>query len=366
MVCTVPTDLSGIPNVVFNLFEAFSRDGHEDMEMGYVSINPVPDAFAERLRRMGIREYVIPRKISSSLSYVRRLASVAKDYDVIHVHGNSATMILEMAAAKLAHLPVRIAHAHSISCNMKAIDKMMRPWFHLLTTGRVACSDAAGRWLFRNRPFKVVFNAVRTSRFVFNPEVREDVRHKLGLGEAKVIGHIGYFQKVKNQTFLIDILSELLHQDADWRLLLLGDGELREDVRRKAEELGIADKVIMTGNVNNPEYYLQAMDIVCMPSLYEGLPLTMIEEQANGLPILASDTITTEADKTGLVEFLPLSAGANVWAKTLENLLAKHSRDTETSAQAVASIAKAGFDIDKVAADLKAFYREALSQVVSR
>lgn len=353
VVCTVPTDLSGIPNVVFNLFEAFDRS---DMEIGYVSINPVPEEFAVRLKDMGIREYVIPRKISAPISYIRSLASVARGYDVVHVHGNSATMILEMLAASIAGVRVRIAHAHSISCSMKTIDRLMRPWFHKLCTGRLACSVAAGKWLFGKRPFEVVYNAVRTSRFAFRDSARLETREKLGLSGRKVIGHIGYFQKVKNQDFLIDMLVELLAKDEEYRLLLLGDGEMRSAIQDKTVRLGIADKVIMTGNVSDPEYYMNAMDMVCMPSLYEGLPLTMVEEQANGLTILASDTITREADKSGLVRFLPLAAGPEIWAQKAMEIMKKGTRSSEVSRMAIESIRKAGFDIIKVGADLKTFY----------
>lgn len=353
IVCTVPTSRSGIPSVIFNLLSAIDRSG---LQFHYVSISPMEPYFISLLNKLDIGYSVVPREIRHPLRYVNQMARIGMGYDAIHVHGNSATMVLEMMAAHKAGIPLRIAHSHSTSCNMKCIDRCARPLFHMLCNSRIACSEASGKWLFGNRPFTLLKNAVDSHRFAFNPGRRNEMRAALGIEGCRVIGHVGNFLPVKNHDFLLNVFSHISRMDSDSRLLLVGDGELANAIRNKISRLGLVDKVILSGSVGNPEDYLQAMDMVILPSLYEGFPLSVVEQQVNGLPVLASDTVIQKVNLSGLISFAPLNVGAEQWALKSIEILSATPHTAASAAQGCAGVCREGFDITTAASCLRGIY----------
>ena len=333
IVCTVPTDRSGIPAVIFNLLTHMDLSG---LDITYVSINTPDIHFIQLMNSLGIRYIVIPRELRRPMRYVRKLASAGKGFDIIHVHGNSATMLLEMTAAKMAGIPVRIAHAHSTSCNMHMIDKLARPLFYRLCTHRIACSDAAGRFLYRQRTFFIV---------------------------KVVFGHVGNFVDAKNHLFLLDIFDAIAKKIKNATLLLVGDGNLKSQIIEKINRLNISGNVILTGSVDNPQDYLQAMDMILMPSLYEGMPLSMIEQQANGLSILASDIITPQINISGNVHFESLKSSPAKWSDKAIAILKSSDRSSDISNEEIITIKRHGFDLNDVAANLKDFYMNTIKSL---
>ena len=352
-VCTVPTDKSGIPNVIFNLLERLDPN---EFHIGYVSINEPSELFKEKLSKINAELFVIPRKIYHPLRYIHRVAKAAKGYDIIHVHGNSATMVLEMMAAKMAGVNVRIAHSHNTNCNMKLIDALARPLFYKLCNGRLACGVEAGRWLFKGRDFKVINNGINVEHFLFDQSIRKTIRTRLRISDEYIIGHIGNFVAQKNHSFLIDIFNAFTILQPNSRLLLLGDGPLKTLIQSKVDSLGLTNRVIFAGSVNQPQEYMNAMDVVVMPSLFEGLPLTLIEEQANGLSIVASDTITQNANITGSVLYLSFSENHNIWATRIKNVLESRNHNSESSSKGIKKIQEAKYDIDSAVKQLEQYY----------
>lgn len=361
MVCTVPTEKSGIPNVIFNLIKSFITQKEENkLELGYISINKLSGTFSALLDEYSVDYYEIKRNILNPLGYIIELSRKAKEYDIIHVHGNSATMVLEMIAAKIAKIPIRIAHSHNTTCNMKVIDKLARPLFYRLCNGRMACGEEAGKWLFGSKDFLILNNGIESQKFRFNLDDRNRIREELGLKDSIVIGHIGNFVEAKNHKFLISIFNEFHKISPSSKLLLLGDGPLRNDIIELVKKIGLHNDVIFTGSVDNPEDYMNAMDVIVMPSLFEGLPLTLIEEQANGLPIIASDNITKDANITNLVQYKSLQDDAKSWATQIYDTILKSSRTYEISLNAIEQIRKNNYDIYSVASTLRKYYNEIL------
>lgn len=364
MVCTVPTEKSGIPMVIFNLMEAIRRNetlnnSEDRIELGYSSISAPDEFFKAKLEKLGVNSYYIPRQMNHPLGYIRKLAEVAKGYDVMHVHGNSATMVLEMIAASIAGVKIRLAHSHNTTSGFAKIDRMSRPLFYKLCTGRLACGVEAGKWLFRNQEFMVCNNGIETSRFKFNPMTRGDLRRRLGWEECHVIGHVGNFVVQKNHKFLIDRFASVAEKDSKARLLLLGSGPLEDNIRTLAKQKRIMNKIHFAGSVSNPEDYLDAMDMVVMPSLFEGLPLTMVEEQANGLRILAADSITPDANLSGNVDFLGLDEVSENWDSRIIEILRESSCEDrkDISDKSIKKIQEGGYDINIVADKLVNYYK---------
>lgn len=351
---TVPTDKNGITNVIFNYLKAMGND----VAFDYVAINN-PDAFyVNFLEEKGAALYSLKRR--NVLGYIGALCKIIKKnkYDAIHVHGNSHTVVLELLAAKLAGCKVRIIHAHSTGCNSVALHKLLAGLFDCLCTDRLACGESAGKFMFGLKPFEIINNGVDVEKFSFDNKAREVYRIKLALTETDIlIGHVGYFMPVKNQSFLVDVFAELVKNDSRYHLVLIGDGAMRTEIEQKVASLGLTNKVTFTGNIDNVSEFLNAIDIIIMPSLYEGLPLTLVEQQANGLQCVVSDTITSEADKTGNLRFLSLQTPISDWVHTIENSHCMQDRE-QRSKDAIVAIEKAGYSIQREAKKLVEYYKK--------
>ena len=353
LINTVPTEKNGITNVMFNYLRAMNTQG---ITIDLVSLNKPDDFYMQQIERKGGKVYVIPRLegVIRYWSSLRKLIS-NNQYNIVHIHGNSHTTVLELTAARAAGCVVRMVHAHTTTCAHVVVHRLLTPLFNALCTHGLACGEAAGKFMFGNKPFTVVNNGVDTDKFAFRVDIRESVRKMYGLEGTKVIGHVGYFSDVKNHRWIIEVFRSLLEKDKDFRLLLIGDGALRGEIEIKAREYGIFDSITFTGNINNVDEVLNAMDIVLMPSLFEGLPLTLIEQQANGLQCVCSDAITTEADKTGNLRFISLNQSANEWASEIISFINIADRN-KRSIEAIKKIKKAGYSIQEEADKLADLY----------
>ena len=194
----------------------------------------------------------------------------------------------------------------------------------------LACSAVAARWLYGAEAdcAALIPNGIDISAYAFDSAARERVRAELGVGDEIIVGCVGRFRKEKNQSFLAGVLGELLAGGVPARVLFLGDGTELEATKRAFEEAGLGDWAIFLGSVRNVADYMQAMDVLAMPSLFEGLPLTAVEGQAAGLPVLLSDKITDEVCLTELAFRLPVTDDAAAkWAECIANNPYRGSRN---------------------------------------
>lgn len=245
----------------------------------------------------------------------------ANNYDVIHINSNSATATIELAIAKLNKIPKRIVHNHSCSCNHKFINWMLTPIFNLLYTKAIACSVSAGNWLFPKNRFQVINNGIDTERYRFSKNNRERIRKRFNINDsAVVLGHVGAIYKPKNHLFLIKVFSEYHQINKNSYLLLVGDGVLRHEVENEISRLKLTESVVLVGVQDKPELFLSAMDYFVFPSLWEGMPLSLIEAQANGLPCFASNNIDIGVKITRNINLLPIDCGSGIWVDYLVNI----------------------------------------------
>jgi glycosyltransferase involved in cell wall biosynthesis len=300
------------------------RDQHFDYEAELVS------------RGVKILRVSDPTNISMArhLSELVRTMRAAK-VDVVHAHTyfDSAFVLL---AAMLAGVPTRITHSHTaLAASEKRFYKRVK-WvlarflFRIVASRKIACSNEAGYALFGKQPFVVVPNGIDLHKFQYSLQDRELLRRELGIEEgAFVVGHVGRFDIPKNHLFLIEVFQIISAKYPHARLILVGSGKLEHQIRAKVEECGIVDKVLLLGDRNDVSRLLNVFDYFVFPSIYEGLPVSLIEVQANGLPALVSNAVSPEVKVSECVEFLPLSAGAKVWA---DSIMVKTSRiDTSKS-----------------------------------
>ena len=219
----------------------------------------------------------------------------------------------------------------------------------------LGCSEKACRYVFgdaamRDARCHVLPDGINCDRFAFRAEVRSEMRAAYGLDGRFVVGHVGHFTAAKNHEKILRVFAALCRRRQDAALLLVGDGELEADVRRMAQELEIADRVVFAGAMQDVERAYQAMDVFLFPSRYEGFGMAVVEAQASGLACVASDVVPEETNASGRVTYLPLRAPDTVWA---EAVLSAPARETDgRSAETV----KALYDIQSVAQTLCEIY----------
>ncbi|MFW2488477.1 glycosyltransferase family 1 protein [Clostridium chromiireducens] len=324
-------EVNGVSNVVFTYYKSLDKS---QIAMDFSTGESIDDRYRKEIEYNGNKLYIIKNRDSNPLKYIQALAAVIRKnrYDVVHVHGNSAMISIELLAAFLGGAKVRIAHSHNTTCDHLKVEKLMRIIFYHLCNVRIACGESAGEWMFRKRKFLILKNGIDLKQYIYSEEVRQKVRQKLGIDRSFVVGHVGTFNYQKNQEFLVDIFAELLKNKPEALLLLVGSGEAMEDVKAKVQTLGIQDNVIFYGLANNVPELMMAMDVLVLPSRFEGLPCVLVEAQALGLPCIVSDKVSKEVAMTELLTFEKLENAESIWVKSIlesyntkRNLNAKNS-----------------------------------------
>lgn len=255
------------------------------------------------------------------------------EYKVVHAHNNENSSFV-LRAAKRYGVPCRIAHSHlsDLGIDIKLPFRLYARYvMKRQPTEYFACSKNAGYWLFgkgKSNQIKVLNNAVKVAEFQYDEGIRKSIRMELGIEDQLVIGHIGRFNKQKNHEFLIDIFNSLVEKHPNSILLLVGEGDLKKQIEEKVLNYGLQEKVKFLGVRSDISQLMQGMDLFLFPSLFEGLPVVLVEAQAAGLKCIVSDSITKETDLTGRLEFVSLKESPDFWVNRILNSNYEH---TDTS-----------------------------------
>ncbi|MBZ4656145.1 MAG: glycosyl transferase family 1 [Thermoanaerobacter sp.] len=322
--------------------------------------------FEDEIKKMGGRIFRVPRfGLRTFFSYQKALNDFFEkhpEYKIIHGHILSTAFIYQKVAKKHG-VPVRIAHSRCGTRTQINVENLIKEFFKRLArfyvtdkfaVSKIAGFSAFGRRSVFNGEVKVLPNAIKIQKYLYNNEVREKMRSEFNIENKFVIGHIGRFQQQKNHDFVVDIFFEVQKKILNSMLILVGDGELKTVIEDKVNKLGLDDSVIFTGVRSDVPDILQAMDVLLFPSFYEGLPGVVLEAQAAGLPCIISDKITDEVKITDLVEYVSLDKSAEYWAeKVLKFSQGFERRNTYNE------IVKAGYDIESVAQWYQEFYLKA-------
>lgn len=308
------------------------------------------------LKNYGANIYKVPSGMSNYYKFVK-IILVKNNYDFVHVHKNSAAnIVLPLMVKKYTNAKL-IVHSHNTSPSSGSrvaimLHKINKNKLMRLSDYRFACSDTAAAWMFghdyKDEQVKIIKNGIILKDYVYNPEMRNKVRTDLRLTNKFVIGHVGAFREQKNHKFLLKLFSQLNIPNAE--LVLVGEGPLKEEMKRYAKELGIQDKVLFLGSRNDVNNLLQAFDVFAMPSLWEGLGIAAIEAQTSGLPTLVSTNFPTDVKVTNQLYFLPLQI--QIWIKKI-NEIEENSKKRPNNSEI---IKKAGYDMQDTVNEIKTLY----------
>lgn len=342
----------GLETMLMNYYRNIDRN---KIQFDFLTHRDFRADYDDEIESLGGKIYHLPLLNPLSREYKKKLNQffdTHPEYRVVHVHQDCMSSVILKAAAQ-HKVPVRIAHSHNASQdrNLKYPIKLFyRRFIPQYATDLMACGEDAGKWMFRGAKYQVLNNAINAREYAFDAVKRVVQRAMLGVGDDELlIGHVGRFSPTKNHAFLIDIF-QVIQDKIPAKLLLVGDGVLRKDIEKKVKQLNLTDKVIFTGVRSDVPDLMQAMDVFIFPSNYEGLPVTMIEAQAAGLPCLISDNVPIECKKTDLIQQISLSAPTSVWAGEVLRAVQKERKNTYEA------INKAGFDIVENAGRLQQFY----------
>ena len=296
--------------------------------------------------------YTVPPRRRNLLSAFQGIRTVVKQHDYSYVLrlGDAPIVGIDLLAAKWGganHLAFRSCNALTgLSFQARAVNSVMRPILNGIANTKLAPSKLAAEFTFGKRFAKdahILHNGVDLQKYSYDPAGRNAIREEFHLQDKLVVGHIGRFNKQKNHRYLLEVFREISVQRDDAVLLLVGTGEDRDLICGWIRELGLENKVIMAGQRFDIPQLLSAMDVFVFPSLHEGMPNTVIEAQATGLPCVIADTITREANITGLVQYLPLSESVSEWARVALEASALLRKDTAEDFRSQ------GYDIESVA-----------------
>ena len=306
--------------------------------------------FTDEVKSLGGRLHKIPFITQKGpFAYPKNVMGFLRahpEYRILHSHMDKFSGEI-MQCAKKCGVPVRIAHSHSTKNEGGWLFQLVKNYYgqKILPhcTHKFACSQKAGEWLFAGDPTNIVVikNGVDTERFC--PVENRDKN-------TFTVVNVGRFVEAKNHSFLVDVFHRLYEMDRSSRLILAGTGALQQKIKEKVASLGLGNAVVFLDDCNDVPGLLAKADVLCMPSLFEGLPVSLIETQAAGVPCVVSTGVPAEVDITGDVEFLSLDDSPETWAKALLKYKGTAKKNNKQK------IVDSGYDIAATAAFLQDFY----------
>lgn len=351
----------GIASYVMNYYRKFNR---LKIYMDFVVVSKnIDDEYKKTIIDMGSKIFYINSPKSVGITkYIKEvkefLEENAINYDIIHSHViNIGYFFLKYA--KKYGIKTRVLHSHNTTLGSnnpvkKIRNKIFANLACKLSTNRFACSTTAGKYLFKNKNFIVIHNAIEPEDYKFNEKTRKEYRDELGINDDIVMIHIGRFDIQKNHIFLLETLKKINEVDKRYKLILIGTGILEEDIKRKIDELNLSEHVLMLGKRSDVGNILCASDIFLLPSLFEGLGIVAIEAQNSDIYCILSDRVPNEVKIIEKVDFLSLDS--DKWKNRILNIDLEKIRNDRMK-----DIRNSGYDINVEVLNLQKIYSSIIS-----
>ena len=317
---------SGVNTFAMNYLREMN---HDEIQVDFAVYNERESPYIEEINRYGGQTFVLP-PVKNLASHIEACRDIIKNghYDVIH--DNSLILAVPiMFVAKEENVPVRILHSHATELGenkwKRVRNKAILPLLKMCATDYMACSNAAGKAMFGRAKYTVVPNVVPCNKLNFNYETRNKVRKEMNVENKLVVATVGRAAYQKNPFFILDIIKKLTETTPEVIFWWIGNGPLEEQICEHAAKLGLEKNFVFLGKRTDVVDLYQAVDCIVMPSIFEGLPVTGIEAQAMGLPMVVSNTVTDEMVYTDLVDYVDLNAPMAVWVEHLKEALRRNA-----------------------------------------
>lgn len=354
----------GAESMILNYVSHF--DNLEDFDFHIVTQDINDPKCIEAFEKSGFTVHIVTHKRKSIFRNLQEIFRILKDekFDIVHSH-MTLTNFTVLFLAKTLKIPIRISHSHSAfnetGVQSKLIDIVLKKLNQISSNVWLACGYKAGVFLYGeksvdNGKVLIMNNAIDLEKFRYNNETREKIREQYAMNNAFCIGQVGRFVEVKNHFYTLQIFKEIVKNNPNSKLILIGDGELKEELQEQVQTLDIKDKVIFTGNISNINEVYQAMDVLLLPSFNEGLPMVSIEAQVSGLACFISDRVDPRCAVTPNVKFLSINEPAEKWAKAI---LSNSTNTVRYSSEEI--LTEAGYNIKFEAKKLELLYRKSVS-----
>lgn len=348
-------DRAGLETFLMNYYRNINRDM---IQFDFLTHRDEIGEYEDEIKKLGGKVYhaprLLPQNYISYMKWMKRFFKEHPEYKIVHSHIDAMSFWPLWAAAR-AGISVRIAHSHSTKIEkdykyiLKVLFKKLLPY---VSNYYWTCGDLAGKFLFEGRDCTQIKNAINTEHFYYDQGIRTTIRNELNIQDSLVVGHVGRFLEVKNHRFLIEVFENIKSIVPDAKLLLVGQGELQENIKKLVKDKGLEKSVIFTGSRSDVNCLMQVMDVFVLPSLFEGVPVVGIEAQAAGLPCVFSDKVPREVGLSENSKFLSLSIGAQKWAEQIVLLKNENRKNGKEI------VKESGYDITSAAQDLMKNYQE--------
>ncbi|MFT9033235.1 MAG: glycosyltransferase [Leuconostoc mesenteroides] len=339
MINTIEFNRNGMSTMIMNYYKHFN---HNEVKVDFLVNKLIDSEFEKTIKQNGDNIFLYKNRNRYPLSYIKFLKSLAMNngYDIVYVHGNSATMAVEEFALRAVDTNI-IIHAHGQTTNHPLLNFLLHPYFNKHYTAAFAASKHAGEFLFRKKPFTIINNGIEGEKFKFDASKRKLLRRRYNIENSRVMLQVGGFTKQKNHDFTIKVVERLIQKDKSIKLLLAGQGPLEQEIKNKVSSLNLNEYVIFLGEASNLEELYSAADILLFPSSWEPFGIVALEGQMAGLPVFVSDRFTEAVKVTKNIVYLPLDVG--MWVNTISNTKSYRKLSDENL---VLSLKNLGYDIE--------------------
>lgn len=345
----------GVEAVIMNYYQYIDKS---KIQFDFVVHKGASKEYQNKVKLLGGKVYEITPYSKNIFAFVYDIYRIIKSgqYKIVHSNMN-ALSCFPLAAAFFAGAPIRILHNHTTDNKAEwkrtIVKRFLRPFAKLFANQHWACSNWAARWMYGKKALEdnkvtIINNAIDLEKFKFNEQSRSKLRKELDIENCFVIGHVGRFMKQKNHSFLIDIFNEICEQKENVKLLLIGEGPLRQQMEEKVKLLNLTEKVLFLGTRNDIADLYNVMDCFILPSLYEGLGIVAIEAQVNGLIVIASREVPKEVCISELIEFYGLNYTAKEWSNKIIKTFGEYRSMTNISTNSKFDIKSESKKLEKI------------------
>lgn len=357
-------NVGGTETMLINLYRKINKK----VEFHFISYSKSKAFYDGEIESLGGK--VIRLKPPNEVGFINSIKDIKKaikengPYDAVHTH-MLFNCGIAMIAAYLSGVKVRVSHAHTTSDDSSSLVRkiyinLMRFFIKVFSTDFLACSNSAGKYLFgnniiSNKKYKVLPNYIEYEKFINNSD-KTNFREELGIkNDDIVICHIGRFITAKNHEFLIDMAKQMIQKNNKVKLVLVGDGDLKNNIENKVKSIGIEKNIYFTGIRKDIPSILNNVDLFILPSIYEGLGLVLLEAQASKVPCLVSEAIQPEVDLgIGLVKKLNLSCGASKWADEANKII---NENKNNDIDIIKAVQEKKYDLNSILNNLLSVYK---------